>query len=63
MLRRDPSRTYGLERRAMLVIIALSLVLTALVLAWRARDPARVNAANLGWMSERWIAEYRARRT
>lgn len=43
----------------MLLFIALALVLVA-VLAWSMRGPGRWNAANLGWMSEQWLAEYHA---
>ena len=36
------------------------VVLVALVIIPRMRVARGVNAADLGWMSERWLAEYRA---
>jgi hypothetical protein len=44
----------------MLLIIALVLVFIAVLLAARLRTPSRLDASNLGSMSEHWIAEYRA---
>jgi len=36
------------------------VVLVALVVIPRVRVARGVSAADLGWMSERWLAEYRA---
>lgn len=44
----------------MLFTIALILTLSAVVVIFRLRVPGGVNAAALGWMSEQWLAEYRA---
>jgi hypothetical protein len=44
----------------MLLIIAALVTLIAVVLISRAGVPGAANAAQLGWMSERWLAEYRA---
>ena len=44
----------------MLWIIGAVIVLIAVVIALRMRLPGRVNSANFGWMSERWLAEHRA---
>ena len=43
----------------MLFIVGIVIVLMA-VLIPRMRVPGGVNAANLGWMSEQWLAEHRA---
>ncbi len=45
----------------MVLIIAVVAVVIATIVLVRRR--ARANAASLGWMSERWIAEYRASRS
>jgi hypothetical protein len=42
----------------MLLAIGALISLTAVVILARVR--ANMNAATLGWMSERWLAEYRA---
>jgi hypothetical protein len=44
----------------MLFIIGAVVTLVAAVLVYRARVPGGVNAEGLGWVSERWLAEYRA---
>jgi hypothetical protein len=44
----------------MLFIIGAVVALTAVVIVPRMLVPGGVNAANLGWMSERWLAEHRA---
>jgi hypothetical protein len=44
----------------MLVIIGLVIVSVAVVIILGVRVPRGVNAAPLGWMSERWLAEHRA---
>ena len=49
-----------LRRQHMLFILGVLFTLTAVVVIPRARVPVGVNAGNLGWMSERWLAEYRA---
>lgn len=42
----------------MLLVIGAFISLTVVVILSRVR--AGMNAATLGWMSERWLAEYRA---
>jgi hypothetical protein len=42
----------------MLFIVGV-IVLIAVVVIPRMRVPGGVNSANLGWMSERWLAEHR----
>jgi hypothetical protein len=44
----------------MLLITVVLIALLAIVISSRVRLPGRVNAANLGWMSEQWLTEYRA---
>lgn len=44
----------------MLFIIGVVIALIAVVIIPRMRVPGGVNAANLGWMSEQWLAEHRA---
>lgn len=44
----------------MLILSLVLIVLTAVALGSRLRVPGGVSPANLGWMSERWLAEYRA---
>lgn len=44
----------------MLLIIGVLITLTAVVIIPRVRVPGGVNAAKIGWMSEQWLAEYRA---
>jgi hypothetical protein len=44
----------------MLFILGVVIVLVAVVIIPRMRLPGRGNSANLGWMSERWLAEHRA---
>jgi hypothetical protein len=46
----------------MLLIIGILITLTAVVITPRVRMRGGVNAAQLGWMSERWLAEHRASR-
>ncbi len=55
-------RQRGLHRgrEHMLLIIGTLLITIAGVLTYRARVPQGVNATQLGWVSERWVAEYRA---
>jgi hypothetical protein len=44
----------------MLLIVGVVIVLIAIVgISWM-RVPGGLNAANLGWMSEQWLAEHRA---
>ena len=43
----------------MLFIVGVVIVLIAVVVL-RMRVPGGVNAANLGWMSQQWLAEHRA---
>jgi hypothetical protein len=43
----------------MLFIVGISIALIAVIIP-RLRGPGGVNAANLGWMSEQWLAEHRA---
>ena len=44
----------------MLFIVGVAIVLIAIGIMPRMRVPGGVNAANLGWMSEQWLAEHRA---
>ena len=44
----------------MLFIIGVVIALIAVVIIPRMRVPGGVNSANLGWMSEQWLAEHRA---
>jgi hypothetical protein len=44
----------------MLLLIGVLITLAALLLIARARVPGGVNAGHLGWMSQQWLAEYRA---
>jgi hypothetical protein len=44
----------------MLLIIGVLVTAIAAALIYRARVPGGVNASQLGWVSERWLAEYRA---
>jgi hypothetical protein len=44
----------------MLLIIVVLIALTAIVISSRVRVPGGVNPAQLGWMSQQWLAEYRA---
>jgi len=44
----------------MLFIVGVVIVLIAVVFIPRTRVPGGVNSANLGWMSEQWLAEHRA---
>jgi hypothetical protein len=44
----------------MLLIVGLVMALIAVVIIPRMRLPGGVNSANLGWMSEQWLAEHRA---
>ena len=44
----------------MLFIVGLVMMLIAVVVIPGTRVPGGVNSANLGWMSEQWLAEHRA---
>ena len=58
----DPCEAERLRGGAsqMLFIVGLFTALIAVVgIPWM-RVSGRVNAANLGWMSEQWMAEHRA---
>ncbi len=44
----------------MLFIVGIVIALIAVVIIPRMRVPGGVNSANLGWMSEQWLAEHRA---
>ena len=41
-----------------IIVVLITLIVVALIL--RARVPGGVNSAQLGWVSQRWLAEYRA---
>jgi hypothetical protein len=41
-------------------IVGLVTVMIAIVTIPRMRVPGSVDSANLGWMSEQWLAEHRA---
>jgi hypothetical protein len=44
------------------MLLALGALITFVggVLLYKARIPGGVNTSNLGWVSEQWLAEYRA---
>lgn len=42
------------------IVGSVIVLLIAVVIIPRMRVPGGVNAADLGWMSERWLAEHRA---
>jgi hypothetical protein len=44
----------------MLFIVGVIVVLITVVIIPRVRVPGGVKSANLGWMSEQWLAEHRA---
>jgi hypothetical protein len=44
----------------MLFILGVGIVVIALGIIPRLWVPRGVNPANLGWMSEQWLAEHRA---
>jgi hypothetical protein len=44
----------------MLFIVGAVIVLIAIVIIPKMRVAGGVNSANLGWMSEQWLAEHRA---
>jgi hypothetical protein len=48
------------RREHMLPIIGVLITVIAVVLILRSRVPGGVNSARLGWVSQRWLAEYRA---
>jgi hypothetical protein len=44
----------------MLLIIGAFVTLTAMLVIAKVRLPGSQTAPNLGWMSQQWLAEYRA---
>jgi ABC-type proline/glycine betaine transport system substrate-binding protein len=44
----------------MLITIAALVVAVGAVMFYKARAAGRVDLADLGWMSEQWLAEHRA---
>jgi hypothetical protein len=46
--------------RTMLFIVGVIIVLTTAVIIPKMRLPHGLNSANLGWMSQQWLAEHRA---
>jgi hypothetical protein len=44
----------------MLFIVGVGIVLIAVGIIARMWVPGGVNSANLGWMSEQWLAQHRA---
>lgn len=57
----SPSRYADLiTATTMLLILGVVMLLIAVVVISRTRVPGGVNSSNLGWMSEQWLAEYRA---
>ena len=44
----------------MLIIAGVAILLIAVGIIPRMLVPGGVNSANLGWMSEQWLAEHRA---
>ena len=47
-------------RNTMLLFLTSAVLLIALPILRRIHVPGGVNSSSLGWMSERWLAEYRA---
>ena len=47
-------------RKTMLLTFGVLLSLAACAVIARMRIPGRLDAADLGWMSQQWLAEYRA---
>lgn len=47
----------------MLFIVGVVIVLIAVVIILMMRAPGGANSANLGYMSERWLAEHRTSRS
>jgi hypothetical protein len=44
----------------LLIIIGVLITVFVIALLARARVPGGVNDSQLGWVSQRWLAEYRA---
>ena len=44
----------------MLLIVGAVIVLSVIVVIRRMPVPGRVNASTRGWMSDKWLTEYRA---
>jgi hypothetical protein len=44
----------------LVIVVLITVVAFVLVISSTLRVPGGVNPANLGWMSEQWLAEYRA---
>ena len=49
-----------LRHNHMLFLVGVGIVLIAVGITPRMWVPGGVNSANLGWMSEQWLAEHRA---
>jgi hypothetical protein len=49
-----------MQSNELLVIVGFAVGLAALALAGRLTGRLRAGAPDLGWMSERWVAEQRA---
>ena len=47
----------------MLFITGFVILLIAVVIIPRMRVPGGMNSANLGWMSEQWLADHQASRS
>ena len=47
-------------RENMLLIIVALIASGAIVIGSRVRIQGRANGAQLGWMSQQWLADYRA---
>jgi hypothetical protein len=58
---RDTPREDSIAAKLMLFIFGLVIAWLALVILPRIRLPRGVNGPHLGWMSEQWLAEHRAR--
>jgi hypothetical protein len=50
----------GVGDKRMLLIIGVLITLTTMVIVSRVSVQAGMNPAYLGWMSDQWLAEYRA---
>jgi hypothetical protein len=49
-----------MRRKHMLFIVGVVIALIAIFIIPRMRVSGGVNSANLGWMSDQWLAEHRA---
>ena len=57
---RDNHAASACRVKAMWYTIAVLVACVGALMIYKARAAGRVNAADLGWMSEQWLAEHRA---